>query len=147
MSMEKLVIRKKLLCRSATRFLGAERLSQALWQNGHFLFPLSWLRGELYPPHWWVFNTWKYSHYPQQISGWLWWRPEVITRYNEKWLLCSLWNKVHFGKRFHTHLSVRTVFPSLFTAAESYCAVSLPHCDTVLGFTVHALVFSPSEIV
>lgn len=46
-------------------------------------------------------------------------------------------------KRLHAHLSVRTVFP-LFTAAESYCAVSLPHCDTVLGFTEHALVFSLS---
>lgn len=52
-------------------------------------------------------------------------------RYNEKWALCSLWNKMQLGKRLHTHLSVRIVFPSLFTAAESYCAVSLPHGDTV----------------
>lgn len=75
-----------------------------------------------------------------------WSRSEMIIRYNEKWTLCSLWNKMQLGKRFHTHLSVCIVLPSVFTAAESYCAVSLPHCDNI-WFTVYAPVFYPTEIV
>lgn len=65
------------------------------------------------------------------IAVWFWSWFEVTIRYNEKWVLCSLWNKARLGKRLHTYLSVRIVLPSLFTATESYCAVSLPHCDTV----------------
>jgi len=37
------ISQKKLLCGSASWFVGAEWLSWVLWQNGYFLFRLSWL--------------------------------------------------------------------------------------------------------